>query len=71
MKLSWGTYIQVSELWEVGKSRSCLIEGLRPQEEVYALMTSKDDWAVSLSEECVLPATQTLLFGACVPSGAH
>lgn len=49
-----------------GKSRSCLIEGLRPQVEVYALITSKDDWAVSLSEECAPSAPHTLLFGACV-----
>lgn len=34
-------------------------------------MTSKDDWAVSLSEECVLSAPQTLLSGACVPSEAQ
>lgn len=44
----------------LGKSRSCLIEGLKPQVEVYALMTDMDDWAVSVSEECVLSAPQTL-----------
>lgn len=33
---------------------------------MYALITSKDDWAVSLSEECAPSAPHTLLFGACV-----
>lgn len=37
-----------------------MIGGLKPQVEVYALMTAGDDWAVSLSEECVLSPPQTL-----------
>lgn len=70
LQMSWGTYCQVSELCYWGRSRSCVIGGLKPQVEVYALMTAGDDWAVSLSEECVLSPPQTLkkadewLFGA-------
>lgn len=44
----------------LGKSRSCQIGGLKSQVEVYALMTAMDDWAVSVSEECVLSTPQTL-----------
>lgn len=56
----------------LGKSRLCQIGGLKPQVEVYALMTARDDWAVSVSQECVLSAPQTLkkadewLFGVCM-----
>ena len=32
----------------LGKSRSCQIGGLKPQVEVYALMTAGDDWACEL-----------------------
>lgn len=52
-----------------------MIGGLKPQVEVYALMTAGDDWAVSLSEECVLSPPQMLkkadewLFGARMTSG--
>lgn len=41
-----------------------MIGGLKPQVEVYALMTAGDDWAVSLSEECVLSPEDEWLFGA-------
>lgn len=47
----------------LGKSRSGLIGGLKPQVEVYALMTAMDDWAVSVSQECVLSAAKTLKEG--------
>lgn len=54
-----------------GESRSCLIGGLRPQAEGLCLNNIKGDWAVSLSEECVLSAAHTLLFGARVSSGTR
>lgn len=59
----------------LGKSRPCLIGGLKPQVEVSPLMTARDDWAVSQSEECVLSTPRTLkktdewLFGVCQTRG--